>query len=210
MPRFNLDILKRNIKKLLKNKNITQQQFADKIGMSQSNVSKALNEEDKKCFTLEQICSIAECLGVSIDWLLGHEASQKIPTSQRAIGTLLAELLSRGDAKCSTIQVHEPVYVLDYDTRNGYPEYTHSEQDNPYLAIYFPNYWDPDELAKNDDEFEELYAEAKQLGNDTANVPVNIFLKKFVDILNVYKDKQISEEVYQIVLKDYLNQLREK
>ena len=73
MPIFDQNILKRNIKELLKNKNITQQQLAQTIGMSQSNVSKALSEGDKKCFTVEQIYSIADHFGVSIDWMLGYE-----------------------------------------------------------------------------------------------------------------------------------------
>ena len=55
MQKFDIDILKRNINSLLKNKGVTQQQLADALGMSQSNVSKALSEREKKCFTVEQI-----------------------------------------------------------------------------------------------------------------------------------------------------------
>ena len=44
MQKFDILILKRNINSLLKNKGVTQQQLADVLGMSQSNVSKALSE----------------------------------------------------------------------------------------------------------------------------------------------------------------------
>lgn len=209
MSKFNQDILKRNIKELLKNKGMTQQQLANTIGMSQSNVSKALNEGDKKCFTVEQIYSIADHFGVSINWMLGYETAERITTGPRAIGAFLAELLSAKDAKCAPVKIHDTVYAIDYDPRNGYPDYKVLEQDNTYLAIYFPNYWDPRESAKTEEEFAELYSEATQCGNDTRNIPLNIFLQKYVSILKVFQDKQISDEAYKIVLRDYLSQLRD-
>ena len=209
MSIFNQNILKQNIKELLKNKNITQQQLAHTIGMSQSNVSKALSEGDKKCFTVEQIYSIADHFGVSIDWMLGYETAERIAKGPRAIGAFLAELLSSQYARCTPIEIHDTVYSIDYDSRKGYPDYNVTEQDNTYLAIYFPNYWDPRELAKTEEEFAELYAEAKQCGNDTRNISLNEFIQKYVSILKVFQDKQISEEAYRIVLKDYLSQLRE-
>ena len=208
MSKFNLDILKRNIKGLLKDKNMTQQQLADTIGMSQSNVSKALSEEDKKCFTVEQIYSIADHFGVSIDWILGYKTADRITTGPRAIGAFLAELLSKKDAKHAPVEIHDTVYAIDYDP-NDYHNCKVLEQDNTYLAIYFPNYWDPQEFTENEEELAELYSEVTQLGNDTRNIPLNIFLHKYVSILKVFQDKQISEEAYQIVLRDYLGQLRE-
>lgn len=209
MSNFNQDILKRNIKALLKNKDITQQQLADVIGMSQSNVSKALSKEEKKSFTVEQIYSIASHFGVSIDWLLGYKTAQQITMGPKAVGAFLAELLSTKEAKLTPVEINDSVYVIDYDPRSGYPNCKIVEQVNTYLALYFPNFWNPRELAKNEDDFFEMHDVASQSGNDTRNIPINIFLKKYSDILKVFNDDQISEEAYQIVLKDYLNQLRE-
>jgi len=208
MSKFNQDILKRNIKELLKNKDITQQKLAHTIGMSQSNVSKALSEGDKKCFTVEQIYSIADHFGVSIDWILGYESADRIAKGSHAIGTFIAELLGTQVAKCTPIAIHDTVYSIDYNLRKS-SGYNVLEKDNTYLAIYFPNYWNPQELAKTEVEFAALYAEATQCGNDTRNLPLNLFMQKFVSILKVFHDKQISEEAYQIVLKDYLNQLQD-
>ena len=209
MSKFNQDILERNIRELLKNKSMTQQQLADAIGMSQSNISKALSEGDKKCFTVEQIYSIADLFGVSVDWMLGYETAKQISTGPRAVGAFLAELLSAKNAKCAPVEVHETVYDAEHSWRNGYSECKVLEQDNTYLAIYFPNYWDPGESAKTEEEFAELYSEATQCGNDTKNTPLNQFLQKYVSILKVFQDGQISEEAYKIVLRDYLSQLRE-
>ena len=88
MQKFDILILKRNINDLLRDKGTTQQQLADALGMSQSNVSKALSEKDKKCFTVEQIFGIADFFGVSIDWLLGFETAQKMATGPRATPSL--------------------------------------------------------------------------------------------------------------------------
>jgi transcriptional regulator with XRE-family HTH domain len=50
----------------MKANNITQQKLSKILGMSQSNVSKALSLNDKKCFTLNQVVGIADHFGVSI------------------------------------------------------------------------------------------------------------------------------------------------
>lgn len=209
MSKFNQDILKRNIKELLKNKGMTQQQLANKIEMSQSNVSKALSEADKKCFTVEQIYSIADHFGVSIDWMLGNTTAEQNSTGPRAVGAFLAELLSTRAAKCTPVEIHEKVYTTAYNSHDGHYEYKVLEQNNTYLAIYFPNYWDPQEFATTDEEFRELQSEAEQCGNDTRNLPINEFFQKYVSILKVFQNKQISEEAYKIVLRDYLSQLKE-
>lgn len=209
MPKFNNNILKQNIKSLLKNKNITQQQLAHTIGMSQSNVSKALSEGDKKSFTVEQIYSIADHFEVSIDWMLGYETAARNAKGLRAIGAFLAELLSARNARCTPIEIHDTVYSIDYHPRNGHHSINVLEQDNTYLAIYFPNYWNPHELANTEEEFDVLYAEATQLGNETRNIPLNLFIQKYVEILKVFQNNQISEEAFHIVLNDYLSQLRD-
>ncbi|MDT3390096.1 MAG: helix-turn-helix transcriptional regulator [bacterium] len=76
MAFYDTDILIRNIKKLMDDNNITQSALAGILGMSQSNVSKALSENDKKSFTLDQLAGIAKHFKVSIDKLIGNERSQ--------------------------------------------------------------------------------------------------------------------------------------
>lgn len=208
MQKFDALILKRNINTLMQDKGITQQQLATVIGMSQSNVSKALSERDKKCFTVEQIFSIAEFFGISIDQLVGFETAKKIAHGPRAVGAFIAELIADGTAKCADVVVNEEVFQIVYNS-HGYPEGKHEKRSNTYPALYFPNYWDPTELAHDEEELRELFSEAEQCGNDTRYVALNTFIRKYLDILRVYNQKQISEEAYQIVLKDYLSQLKE-
>ena len=54
MSEWNHGLLVENIRELLKNNSMTQQQLADITEMTQANVSKALNPNDKRSFTLER------------------------------------------------------------------------------------------------------------------------------------------------------------
>lgn len=209
MSEFNQDIAKRNINELLRNKGMTQQQFAGVLGMSQSNVSKALSVKEKKFFTVEQIYSIANHFAVSIDWILGYKTSDRKARAPRAIGAFLAELLKSKEAKVIPIKVSETVYEIDFDSRNYEQNCEVSNPENTYLSIYFPNYWDPDEFGKTEEEKHESFNEAYQCGNSTRNGPLNNFLWKYVEILKHFNEDQMSEELYQNILKEYLSKLRE-
>lgn len=208
MSEFNNDILKENVRSLLKENNMTQDSLGKEIGMSQPNICKALSAKEKKCFTVEQIFSIAEYFHVSVDWLVGHRTDLNKP-NQRAIAEFLSQLLLAGTAKSMVINVNELVYKPFWSS-DGYPDCTKVKQSNSYKAIYFSNYYDPSQIAKDEDEYLELESEACQGGNDTRNVALNNFLVKFLQILDIYKAGNLSEEAFQIVLKEYLGQLSDK
>ena len=208
MQKFNIDILKGNIRDLLKNNGVTQQQLADVLGMSQSNVSKALNEKDSKCFTVEQIFGIANYFSVSIDWLMGFETAQKMAIGPRAIAAFVAALLEKGLLKSIPVTIEEDVYTVVYNSL-GFPDSENEQQEVTYNALYFPNYWYPKDTAKDDFELERLGDEIIQSGNQNRNCFLNSFLEKYLAILPLYRKQQLSEEPYRLILKDYLNQLEE-
>ena len=208
MSDFNNDILKENVRKLLKENDMSQETLGKEIGMSQSNICKALSAKDKKCFTVAQIFAIAEYFHVSIDWLVGHRADLNKP-SQRSIGEFLSQLLLAETAKSEVVTVTERVYKPFWSS-DGYPDCTRDKQKNSYKAIYFPNYFDPGQIAKDEDEYQELDSVACQEGNETRNVALNTFLIKFLQILDIYKAGNLSEEAFQIVMKEYLGQLSDK
>lgn len=83
----NKDILISNIKNLMKNNNMTQQELAEVLDMSQPNISKALSVSDTKSFTLDQVVGIAKHFNVTVDWLLGNETKsiQNLSKSNRRI-----------------------------------------------------------------------------------------------------------------------------
>lgn len=89
MADMNFDVLKRNIKSLMKKNNMTQKQLGSVIGMSQSNVNKCLKLEDNsRSFTLQQICTIADHFGKTIDELVGrNQESHSLSPDPSAISS---------------------------------------------------------------------------------------------------------------------------
>lgn len=212
MPSFNRDILIQNIEIQLKKKNITKSKLAEALGMSQPNVSKALNANEKKCFTLEQIVNIADYFNVTIDSLIGSPKVDTIVSadSPRDIAAFLAKCLENEKAKLGLYEVEETVFVEDYDPREPYSPYKQTTQTVSYPILYFSDHWQISDYAETDEDYMELTQEAFQCGNKTANVPINNFLNHFIQIHGLYKKGQLTEETYKTVVQDLLNHVPEK
>ena len=90
MSELNFDLLQENIRELLKKHDLTQRELAEIAGMSQGNLSKALNPDEKKQFTLEQQYRIAQYFGVSIDELVGNTVPAEITTGPRSVLSILS------------------------------------------------------------------------------------------------------------------------
>ena len=140
MPNYNIDILIQNVRKLMEDNNITQQQLADILDMSQSNVSKALSASDKKNFTLDQVAGIAKHFQVSIDMLVGNYHAQDRDIKPRAICEYLVRLIEHDDIKVFCHPVEEDIYSIDYDPRTYEQSCTHEKKTVNYDAFYFPAY----------------------------------------------------------------------
>lgn len=209
MSNFNIDIQKQNIRILMENNRITQQQLADAIDMSQSNISKALSLKDKKCFTVEQIYRIAEYFNVSIDYLLGYKNEKYGNISQRDIGKFLISLIKNKTISLTRVSVSEMVFKSDIEEEEEeeLPWLREYKANNEYLAFYFSNYWDPKEIAVDKADYESLVQEALQIGNGSNNYKINEFIKNFLEIYKVYQKQQIDEEAYQVVVNNYLSRL---
>lgn len=203
MANYDTDILIQNIRALMRDKGDTQEKLADVLGMSQSNVSKALSENDKKSFTLDQVVGIAKHFGVSVDRLVGNQRSATVTNSPRAIAAFLADIIASHDAKYTMVEVEEDVFEVDYDP---YSSAEHERRTILYPAIYLPSYWS---LTDYKGEEAEAYAEASQCGNDTRMQPVNDFLKQFKEIFSIYDRGGLSEDTYKTVVADLLSHLRE-
>ena len=211
----NTDILIQNIQFLMKANNITQEKLADILGMSQPNVSKALSLKDKKCFTLDQVVGIANYFGVSIDFLVGNRSSKSQETGPRAVADFLSKVIENHDAKYTTVEIEETVYELKehYNVFSG-PVYEASSPEKrivSYPAIYFPDYWQlPDPADVDRDTFDEMEAEARQIGNESRMKPVNDFIRKFIQIFEIFDNKGVDEDAYRTVVDNYLSKLRER
>lgn len=211
----NTDILIQNIQSLMKANDITQEKLASILGMSQPNVSKALSLKDKKCFTLDQVVGIANHFGVSIDFLVGNRNAKSQETGLRAIAEFLSKVLESRDAQYTTVEIEESVYEPKqmYNVFSGYVPVDAEEEKriNSYLAIYFPNYWQlPDPADVDHDAYEDLLSDARHAGNDSGMKPVNDFLRKFIQILEIYNKKGVDDDAYRTVVDNYLSKLPDR
>lgn len=211
----NTDILIQNILSLMKEHNITQEKLADILGMSQPNVSKALSLKDKKCFTLDQVVGIANHFGVSIDFLVGNKSAASKEITPRAVADYLSKLIESHDAKYTSVSVEESVYEPKehYNVFSGFvPEDAVEEKRvNTYTAIYLPDYWEiPDPAVVDYYVLEEMLQDAQHGGNESRMKPVNDFLRKFIQIYEVYDKKGVDEDAYRTVVDNYLSKLRDR
>ena len=212
MSKFNRDILNQNIEIQLKKKNINKSKLAEILGMSQPNVSKALNPNEKKCFTLEQVINIADYFNVTIDSLVGSPKTDTIVSANnpRDIAAFLAQCIENEKATVAEYSVEETVFVEDYDPRELFCNYKQTTQEVRYPILYFSDYWSPSLISETDEEYAELQQEAFQCGNQTGNVPINNFLRHFLQIHTLYKKGELAEETYRTVVQYLLNHVPEK
>ena len=206
MSEFDISILKQNVRILIKKAGITQEELGKQIGMSQPNICKALNDNDKKCFTVSQIYSIAEYFHVSVDWLIGFK-SVSSDYSPKSVAELIAKLLADKVASFREITLKEKVYrpFWGYDEDGyGHPDCKICKEDFTYRAIYFPNYYDPSEIAKDPEEYCEYDGIASQEGNETHYSYVNEFLTKYLQILPIYHAGKLSDDVFHNIVDEFL------
>lgn len=208
----NTDVLIRNINTLMKNNGITQAKLAEILGMSQPNVSKALSPTDKKCFTLDQVVGIAKHFGVSIDQLVGNKSTSSRATGPRAVAEFLTKVIESHDARYTKVNISEEVYELheihDVFTDSYGIDTDIVDKNISYFALYFPDYWKvPSPKDGYDNAALELVSEAKACGNESVMKPVNDYLRKFIQIFEIYENHGIDEDAYRVVVDNYLSKI---
>lgn len=209
MSFYDNSILIQNIKKLMSDNGITQAKLADILGMSQSNVSKALSENDKKRFTLDQVAGIAKHFNTSIDRLMGNDNATLPGTSPRDIAAYISQLIENGDLVVFDHSVEEYVCDVEWDYKEG-PSCTTGNKTTVYHAFYLPSYWQiPEDSTVSEAKKNELWYEMTQCGNTGKHFDTNKFIHQFLQIHAMYKQKGLEEETYRNVVEDFLNHLRD-
>lgn len=209
MSNWNHDVLAQNIKQLKEKHGLSQQHLADIAGMTQPNLSKALNPRDSRCFTLEQVVSFSQHFGVSIDELVGNQSPNDTATSPRAIFETLIRLLSTANMRVTTATIEEWVYEPFYDS-DGHPDCRPEKKNIEYPAFYLPDYFSIDDFSSSEPEREDTHDEFLICGNKTKHQQLNSILKDLTPIVKMYRNKVIGKEPFQMIVKGYLEQLPEK
>lgn len=202
MSEMNHDILAENVRMLMQRNNLTQQRLAEIAGMTQANISRALNPEDKRCFTLEQVFRISSYFKVSIDELTGNKTAESTSLTPRAVFEILIELLKTNQAKVTKCVEMEEVF--DYHFGWEEDSVDHEFREIEYPAIYFPSYVPYNGTDLHPSAAAELFAEFSQVGNATPFHSVNEILHKMLPMLDLYKKREIPEEAFQMIVDGYI------
>lgn len=211
MTTDNIHMLKKNIRRLMDVTRTSQEELAQVIGTSQSNLSKALNpEDDSRRLTLEQLFDIAEHFKVSIDSLFARDVNYASQQSLKSIAALIKKFYESGDIKIASVSVPEVEYLSSYDPVSGYPSRIEEDHIVDYPTIYFPEFWKPEDFADNEDDYFSLLSEVDALGNRTRYAPLNAFIKELTNVNRLCRDNQISPESYDYLTNSLLSQLADK
>lgn len=192
MNNFDINILKKNINTLMEKRGTKQKELAKYLEMSQPNVSKALNEDDKKCFTVEQIFRISNYFKVSIDYLVGNR-TVFVAETNREIAEMLVKLIETGAVSFSEIEMEERVLPSD----NERPYIEECNVPVTYHALYFRNYWMPE----GDDIDGSQSLTIQMRGNATNNSPINKFLDALIKLYDMFKRDELPEEAYRAAVQ---------
>lgn len=198
MISMNFNIIKENVRDLLEESKLTQAEFAEKIGMTQPNLSKCLNVGSNNHFTLEEIYNIAVVFGKSIDELIGR-TTVSTQLSEETLCRILERLIKDGRVSCVDYELSERVPSLELDD-DGEP-LSWNKKTTTYKAIIFLNYrqakdyWDPARI----DEFESMEYELKE------NKRINTFLKSYSTLYEQYDRGEYSEEDFQKISEALLS-----
>lgn len=200
------DTLKRNIRALLKQRSMSQTDLANEIGMSQPNMNKRLSlKTDTHRFTLDQLWAIADYFEVSIDDLLGRKAKPKTSSLQE-VCRFIIDLIETHQVHYTKIERDETEEQI-FDLGEDYPRHHNVPDHVTYYAIYFHNYFYRDD-ARNDIDYMNICDVIDDEGNTMqSNIRINDFLNHFIDAFEKYESQEYTDEVYQILVKTYLENL---
>lgn len=207
MSELNFELLEKNIRLLLEKKRISQQQLAEIAGMTQANVSKSLNPNEKKHFTLDQVYRIAQYFGISIDSLVGNTPTFSSTSDIREAFLFIVKFLCAGNLRTEEMTITERVYEPHYD-QVGYGECTSYDKENDYPVFFFPDYRRFSDYSRLSEQDElDLHMEFSACGNGTNFLSLNQVLKKIIPLIAQYRDGDIPEEAFQMIVDGYLKQL---
>lgn len=217
MPEFNNSILIQNIKRLMKENDVSQQKLADDLHIGQPSISKCLTS--KQAISIDMAYSIAQYFDVSIDSLCAapettaeaepnDRRSRAIKKANRYFDTCdaLATLFKLHMLDVKEIDHNETVYEEQHYNENGYHGIQYVKKKgilgtdtiaNRYNALFYPNYYEIPTDFEDDDSYSEYMTDLAYNGNAlTENIRINKLLNQLTDLYKVYKNGSLPEEAY--------------
>lgn len=170
MSNHDIVISKRNVKRLMKEKSLTQIKLAEIAGIKQTRVSRILSENNSDFFTIPQLVDIAEYFCISLDELIGLKQKQEMPKYE-TLSDIASALFALSDCRtCLSFKNIEIPYTFTH--RNG----TKEERKKTRTAVYF------DTEAIN-----QFMAEWKIITQDIKDISCKD------ELYNLWKNKKIED-----------------
>ena len=214
MRDYDNEILKTNIRKLRDDSGLSQEKFAEIVGVHQSRLSKLLGNDDSNRFSIEQVYRIAKHYNISIDYLVTGEKPKPI-NSAKAVCEFLVQLfedyyLEHHDYSRGEI-ISIPGYY--YDSKgHKIPDSEEEKKTIKYNCLFFANCWYPNENREyTEDELDELHMDELYNGNSLPkNIAINKFLNAFIPIHELHSAGKMPDEAYQYTIKSLLDSIDSK
>ena len=206
MQNLDIDKLTANIYNLMQETNTTQVKLADAIGMTQSNLSRALSSKEGQCFTLEQVYKISQYFNVSVDFLLRDE--KPIISTEREICELFTQLIEKRQLIC-TKATHEDEIYTPYMTDRLDMDCNIENVTSEYTSFHFPNFENPGPLDRyTENEIDDMHNAARWNGNaHYPNQQINTFFVKYLQIYEMYLRNHLSEDLFHEITEKFLDDL---
>ena len=216
MPGFNNAILIQNIKKLMKENDVSQQKLADDLHIGQPSISKCLTS--KQSISIDLVYCIAQYFEVSIDSLCSvPELTTEEPNDRRSRALkkannfydtcdALATLFKLHTLKVKEIDHNETVYEAQQYNENGYWGTQYVKKigllgtdtiANKYNALFYPNYYEVPTEFDDDDQYDEYMSELRYFGNNIPeNIRINKLLNQLTDLYRIYSNGSLPEDAF--------------
>ena len=196
----NLKYFSGTLKELRTKNQLTQKELGMLLGQTEESAQPYVAKLEKGAALkpkLEDLLTLSEHFNVSVDYLLGRQTTtgETASISPRSICEFILKLANK-NVFFHTITVNEKCL---YQTRDilGDEGIVEDDRENKYIAIYFSNWWKP-ENREDIDIF-------NQVGNDCSeSKEINHFLCRLTQIAKMKLNGDLDEEMYNILLDNYL------
>ena len=192
-----------------------QNKIAGKLHVSESKISKWFS--GNLLPTLEDLLTITEKYNCSIDWLIGHEISNKHNMSARDVCEQIVRLDTALYLTIDTIKVVEPYTYLSIipneeyaaaDWKDNEWEEIHEEQEIERPIIYFCNSAELiDKYMRPDGSSYAEYTASMRHSKIYEHSEINKFLVKYSKLKNAYIDGIIDNEAFDHMVEFYIGKL---
>ena len=200
--------MKSRIRELMKQKKISQNFLAEKLGMAQSNMSRCLADEHSQFFTAAQLIKLADYFDVSLDLLTDREDKFFGLNNDRVLRYFMSLIESRR-LKTTDVVINEYCHYDSFFPPEGESGQFDGNRDNTYTAFYFDN-WHTYADRKQQYASETVYKQRVEESNnyDSKNAALNKALHRVLTQYRLMVECDENEAIYEFAKEEAMEKLK--